>query len=168
MKSKNIIYLATGYAKIENYKNITYNDLIVRRDLVCDMLAVDLSNFDIIIASPPCNYWSKANYRREASEYSQKTKHLLPEILQKLTALNKPFIVENVINKKLMGNIIKNFKGFYYEHGRHCYFTNVMFNPSGIYQKKEYIEQISTKKRQGGENVNIIIEHFLDTVSPGN
>ena len=63
---------------------------------------VDLSNYDFIIASPPCNYWSKANPYYRTSKYSLETKHLLPDIIEKLSYLNKPFIIENVKNIKRM------------------------------------------------------------------
>ena len=71
------IYLAAFRARHPNY-NIIYQDINPRCkcDLVGDMLDVNLTEYDFIIATPPCNYWSRANYRREVSEYSRKTKHL--------------------------------------------------------------------------------------------
>lgn len=55
-----VIYLAAGRAKLE-HNNVTYNDIKEKRDLNCDMLAVNLKNYDVLIATPPCNYYSRAN-----------------------------------------------------------------------------------------------------------
>lgn len=157
-----IIYLAAGHAKLDIDK-VTYNDLFIKRDLQCDMLEVDLSKYDIIIATPPCNYYSRANYRRDISEYSLNTKHLLPGIIEKLQYSNKPFIVENVRNPKLLKHIIDNFNGFYYEYGRHTYFTNIPFNMSNfIFEKSTNHNKLSKKQRQGSGNVKEVIEYWLD------
>ena len=80
------IYLA-AYKDYFPQFNLDYNDIKKTSEhinIVCDMLTVDLSQYDYIIASPPCNYYSKCNYRRETSDYALKTKHLLPGILEKL------------------------------------------------------------------------------------
>jgi len=122
-------------------------------------MGTDLTPYDVVIASPPCNYYSRANYRRETSEYSQKTKHLLPDILKKVEALGKPYLVENVRNMAKMGEIIEQSKGFVYFIGRHTYFTNVLL-PS-LSQEKDNIQNLSTVTRQGGKNVQEVIEIFL-------
>lgn len=161
-----IIYLAAGHAVLNN-DNVTYNDYYIKRDLVCDMLVVDLAHYDILIASPPCNYYSKANYRRDKSSYSLMTKHLLPDILNKFINIDKPFIVENVINKKLMRTIIDKSNCYYFEIGRHCYFTNVFGFSSYAHQiqKPDNIANLSKKARQGGKNVNTIFERFIEYVT---
>ena len=87
------IYLAAFRADHPNY-NIVYQDINGKRDIPGDMMDIDLSSYDFIIATPPCNYWSKANYRRDISHYSLITKHLLPSILKKLCYQDKPFIFE--------------------------------------------------------------------------
>ena len=92
------IYLASYKALHPNH-DIVYQDINGKRDIGGDMLEVDLTSYDYIIATPPCNWWSRANYRRDRSEYALKTKHLLPSILEKLCNQDKPFIVENVKNK---------------------------------------------------------------------
>lgn len=155
-----VIYLASGEAELIG--NITYNDFIVERDIKSCMLKVDLNEYDLLVASPPCNYWSRANYRRETSVYAQETKHLLPEIINKLSKLGKPFIVENVINKVLMREIIDNFDFKYFEHGRHSYFTNSDFNYKDVVQIPEDVQYTSPKKRQGGHNVNAVFQAFID------
>lgn len=164
---KKVLYLASGHGKIDvpGYK-ITYQDKYINRDLGGDMLEIELNGYDIIIATPPCNYWSRANYRRDTSKYSQETKHLLPDILKILNNQSKPFIVENVINKIKMADIIKLSNCFYYEHGRHCYFSNTLLNLSEVEQSVEYIQNLGSKNylRQGGNNVNNVFEHFLKTL----
>ena len=102
-----ILYLAAGHAKLSSKHEITYNDLYVKRDIQKDMLKVEIKNYDLIIATPPCNYYSRANYRREISDYAQKTKHLLPAIIKKLENSDVPVIIENVINKKTNERIYK-------------------------------------------------------------
>ena len=165
---KKIIYLAAGYAELLTYDNndfdITYQDKFIERDIGGDMLQVPLENYDILIATPPCNYWSRANYRRETSKYALETKHLLPDIIKKFKGTGKPFIVENVINKRLMSGIIKdNSDIYYYEHGRHSYFTNVNMSSyiKDIPQISDNIQNKSKKQRQGGFNVNIVLTYFI-------
>ena len=96
------IYLASFKALHENH-NIIYQDINGERDIGGDMMNVDLTPYDYIIATPPCNWWSRANYRRDSSQYALETKHLLIDILDKLVKLGKPFIVENV--KKTANNL---------------------------------------------------------------
>lgn len=67
-----VIYLASGRAKLK-YPNVVYNDYKEKRDLVCDMMQVDLSDYDILVATPPCNWYSRANHSRETSTYAQET-----------------------------------------------------------------------------------------------
>lgn len=159
-----IIYLAAHNALLK-YDNVIYQDINGLRDIDGCMLNVDLNNFDILVATPPCNYYSRANYRREVSEYSQKTKHLLPDIIKKFIKTGKPFVVENVINKKLMKDIIKSLplNVYYIEYGRHSYFTNITPYIYGVPQTIENIQMISSNNRQGGNNVNLVIEYLIDT-----
>jgi hypothetical protein len=177
-----IIYLASFKAFHPNY-NITYQDINGKRDLNGDMLSIDLNPYDVIIATPPCNYYSRANYRRETSLYSQKTKHLLPDILNKLIKLNKPFIVENVRNPRLFDVAgLNNLPCYQYIHGRHTYWTNIPFNPSTIDQDQEYKLKVCKKlpdgswlktgqtyvgsgNSQGGNNVHRVIEYWLEVVN---
>ncbi len=49
--SLKVIYLAAGRAKL-NYDNVVYNDYKEKRDLICDMMIVDLNDYDILIATP--------------------------------------------------------------------------------------------------------------------
>jgi len=154
-----IIYLAAGYAKI-NKPEITYQDKYIKRDIADDMLKIDLSQYDLIIASPPCNYYSKAN-RRQNSAYSQETKNLLPDIIKKCENQEKPYIIENVINKKRMAKILLETKSWYYEIGRHCYFTShmIQFKQPKINEKIIYK---SKKERQGGTKVNEIFTWYIE------
>lgn len=49
------IYLAAFKANHPNH-NITYQDINGLRDIDGDMLQTDLTPYDFIIATPPCNY----------------------------------------------------------------------------------------------------------------
>lgn len=183
----NIIYLGAHKALHKEYK-IIYQDINGKRDIAGDMLDIDISQYDIIIATPPCNYWSRANYRRETSEYAQKTKYLLPSILLKLQNQEKPYIVENVRNNKLFQQYgLYNGKSYVYEHGRHTYWTNIPFNPSNIEQSSDF-KAINKKlddgswqtpngnivksngvtrlksNTQGGDNVHKVIDFWLKSI----
>lgn len=163
-----ILYLAAGKALLNTKHNVIYNDYNIQRDIKDDMLNVSLSGYDLIIATPPCNYYSRANYRRDISSYSINTKHLLPTIIKKLEKMDIPIIIENVINKKLMKDILDNTSLFYYELGRHCYFTNRLINFNHIPQEKDNITNKSYSlyggSRQGGKNVNTVFEYFIENV----
>ena len=65
------IYLGACRAYHPNY-DLDYNDIIsgYHINIIGDMLSVDLSNYDYIIATPPCNFYSRANDRRYSSDYS--------------------------------------------------------------------------------------------------
>lgn len=159
------IYLAAGTANIKiDGIEITYQDINGKRDIGGDMLETNLKPYDILIATPPCNYYSRANYRRNESKYSLQTKHLLPEIIKKFAASRKPFIIENVRNSKLMKDFAacKELIHVIY-YGRHTYYTNINFYYADIEQPIEYIAKINYKSydRQGNKNVNKIIERFL-------
>lgn len=167
---KKVIYLASGRAQL-SYPNVTYNDCKVKRDLVCDMMDVDLNNFDILIATPPCNYYSRANSVRETSSYAISTKHLLPEIIDKFLKTGKPFIVENVRNKPLFKKLGLYQKDcFVYTHGRHTYWTNVLINMQGIPQEFDFMQipNYGCKRLksyvQGGKNVNDVLDYFIQIV----
>lgn len=158
------IYLASYKALHDSY-DIDYQDINGKRDIGGDMLDVDMVQYDYIIATPPCNYWSRANYRRDVSTYSQNTWHLLPTIIDRLIALGKPFIVENVINKKLMNKYqLLNKNCFIYFIGRHTYWTNIII-PTDIPQTQQNVENLARTKRQGDDNVHRVIEVFLSIVN---
>lgn len=164
------IYLAAGRASLK-YSNVTYNDYKEQRDLVCDMMDVDLDKYDILIATPPCNYYSRANHKRETSTYAQATKHLLPDIIDKFIQTGKPFIVENVRNAPLFHKLgLYDKDCFIYKHGRHTYWTNVLFNMQGIPQEFDFMSIPSygcvrlKSYVQGGKNVNDVLDYFIEVV----
>lgn len=163
---KKIIYLAS-FRAILKFKNVTYQDIKENRDIKGCMLDVELKDYDILVATPPCNYYSKANYRRENSDYSQKTKHLLPAILKKFIETGKPFIVENVRNSRIFSEIgIYKLGCFVYHINRHTYFSSHMLpiNSEMIKCKPSGIKNKSKSARQGGDEVNDIIELFIETL----
>ena len=167
------IYLAAFKANHPNH-DLVYQDIDGKRDIGGDMMEVDLAEYDYIIATPPCNYYSRANYRRETSAYAQATKHLLPSILNKLIALGKPFIVENVKNKRIFKEIgLLDLPCYIYLIGRHTYWSNVKFKYDDIEQHYDFrqggylirdCQNYSRGKRQGGENVHVVIERFIQTI----
>ena len=161
-----VIYLASGRAKLKHY-NVIYNDLFEDADLRCDMLSVDLMDYDIILASPPCNYYSKARGNLPPSKYAEDTKHLLPDILKKCISLDKPFIIENVRNKPLFKKLgYFDFPCFVYFHGRHTYWTNIMIDFSHIPQSFDFSYGGKKLKDyiQGGDNVNNVFDYFINYV----
>ena len=140
-----VIYLGACRAYHPNY-DVDYNDINggYHINIVGDMLQVDLSNYDVLIATPPCNYYSRCNYRRDKSDYALSTKSLLPCIIKKFNDSGKLFIVENVRNYSMYKKcgIIDycNKNGvLIYEYGRHTYFTNVMINLNGVKQRQDFL-----------------------------
>lgn len=171
------IYLAAYEAEHPDF-DVVYQDINGKRDIGGDMMDVDLTPYDMIIATPPCNFWSIARGNR-CSQYSLDTKHLLPDILTKLIKLDKPFVVENVINKKRFAEngIYDIAKCNIYYIGRHTYFTNIDLTDEEIAElnrqnRQDFkygghtiqYEDMSNKKHQGGYNVHLVIEHFLKKV----
>ena len=160
-----IVYLAAGIGQLK-YKDVVYQDKFVERDISGDMLEINLDPYDIIVATPPCNYYSRARGNR-LSKYAEATKHLLPDILNILTLAEKPFIVENVINRKRMSDIIVKYKNIYHEVGRHCYFTNILCNLENIKQDFDFkyggYLLVGRKNLQGGFHVQEILEKIIDT-----
>ena len=169
------IYLAS-FEALHHGHDIVYQDINGKRDIGGDMMQVDLATYDYIIATPPCNWWSRANYRRNTSEYALKTKHLLIDILAKLIDQKKPFIVENVRNdKQFKAHGLFDNNLFIYRIGRHTYWSNILFYVGDIHQepkvemvdgKKRYLssQTLSRKKRQGGQEVHEVIERFIQTL----
>ena len=156
------IYLASREHRIPNY-DIDYNDIINYKGInrPGDMLQIDINEYDYVIATPPCNYYSRANYRRETSIVAQATKHLLPEILKKLETYNKPFIVENVCGGKLLPKT--NFYEF--KFGNHYFYTNVlMLILDKSFAEKQNKQYKSRKNRDNNKNVHMIIDLFLETI----
>lgn len=169
------IYLAACKARHKNY-NIDYQDIDpkFKCQLGGDMLDIDISGYDFIIATPPCNWWSKANPYYKTSEYALKTKHLLPDTIEKLGKQEKPFIIENVINKKRFSengifDIINKYKLNYYYVGRHIYITNVQADAiTQVEQHQDFryggVRVNKDGYNQGGSNVYAVIEKWLEII----
>ena len=102
------LYGCARKPRIPGYQ-IIYNDIEKRfkADLICDIKTIDFSEYDYFIMTPPCNYYSKANYRRDTSKVALETKDLLPYCLKECINTSKPFIVENVNNQVLLPNTIR-------------------------------------------------------------
>lgn len=175
-----VIYLGAYEAYHPNF-DVVYQDINGKRDLGGDMLEVDLKPYDIIIATPPCNFWSVARGNR-CSQYSLDTKHLLPEIIKRLAKENKPFVVENVINKKRFReegvfDVATKANCFIYYIGRHTYFTNISLTDEEVKLLESQNRQdfryggkvikypdMKDTKHQGGFNVYLVIDYFLNKV----
>ena len=161
-----ILYLAAGNGLLK-YEDVTYQDLIIKRDLGGDMLNIDLTLYDLIVATPPCNFWSKASGNK-TSQYALDTKNLLPKILEKLIFSHKPYIVENVINKRRMieHGILPFYQMLYHTVGRHSYFTNINVDLSQIKQDYDFkyggYLLVPRIEQQGGSNVKEVLEFIID------
>ena len=174
------IYLASYKAYHPNY-NIDYQDINGKRDIGGDMIDIikskELGNYDFIIATPPCNWWSRANYRRNKSEYALKTKHLLIDTIKELSTCGIPFIIENVRNDKLFKEYgLFDYPLYIYKIGRHTYWSNIKFEYEDIIQKpiveirngkRIYLssQNIPNSQRQGTKEVHEVIERFLQTIN---
>lgn len=168
------LYLAACKARHECY-DITYNDVDAKYkpDILGDMLEVDLSPFDFVIATPPCNWWSKANPYYKTSEYALKTKHLLPDTIERLAKCGKPFIVENVKNIKRMRengifDLIRRHGLFYQFVGRHIYIYNHLLIDLDCEQVQDFVyggRRVNNDGyNQGGTNVHRVIEIWLHAI----
>lgn len=158
------IYLGAFRAE-HNCNGLIYQDINGKRDIDGDMMDIDLDQYDYVIATPPCNYWSSANRRRETSEYSQKTKHLLPDILRKLCSQDKPFIVENVRNSRLFAKYgLYDLPCFIYIIGRHTYWSNIFMTTDIKQRRSDNIKYITGNNRQGCTNVHNVIDTWLYTI----
>lgn len=159
------IYLCAREHRLPGY-HIVYNDIDIsfKPDLCCSCDEIDLSLYDFIIATPPCNYWSRANYRRNSSNYSLLTKNLLPYCINACIKTGKPFIVENVLNKKLIKPF--QYECFYYEYGQHCYFSNILLPsiPKDLFVKQNKAG-VCRNKRDNNYNVDLVIKVFLQVIS---
>lgn len=170
--SKRGIYLGAYTALHPDY-NIIYQDINNKRDIGGDMKNIDLSNYDFIICTPPCNFWSRARGNK-CSQYSLDTKHLLPYMIEKLQNQEKPFIIENVRNDKRMieNHIFDLVKCNIYRINRHIYFTNINLDLSNVKQRQDFkyggkvikYDDMLDKSHQGGFNVFNVIECFLKEV----
>lgn len=178
-----VLYLAAYEAYHPDF-DVVYQDINGKRDIGGDMMDVDLNPYDVIIATPPCNYWSIARGNR-CSQYSLLTKHLLPDIMIKLAQTNKPYVIENVRNNKrfwaegIMTIAIAT-QCYVYYIGRHTYFTNIFLTEEEVEKLKELqrqdfkyggkvimYEDMKNKKHQGGYNVHIVIDYFLNKLKQG-
>lgn len=166
------IYLGAYRAYHPNY-DLVYQDINGLRDIGGDMLDVDLSLYDFIIATPPCNAWSHANSENRLSDYALNTRHLLPDILNKLRYINKPYIVENVRNypRFCKYGVLPRSDCLVYFVGRHTYWTNVLFNTMVDYDydfrtdPNGHCEYIGTDgHREGGKNVYRVMESWLKEI----
>lgn len=159
-----VIYLCAKdhRLKLIDGVKVYYNDIkayLKPLDFECDCLDVDIEEYDLLIATPPCNYWSKANYRRESSKVAQDTKHLLPVILHRFAASGKPYIVENVQNEPLMAREINDLYAFYwFVANNHMFFTNALCD---LFDMK-YPPQNKAKLQYGHRDDNYVVDFVFN------
>lgn len=156
------VYLCSRKHRLSGY-NLDYNDIVYFEgiNLLCSCEDVDLSNYDYIIATPPCNYYSRANYRRDRSDVALSTKHLLPYCINACRLSGKPFLIENVVNKSLLP-IADDL--YVFEFGQHTFYTNVFFLVPYGSEIKQNKQNVTRSKRDGNFNVDLIIRIFLETI----
>lgn len=168
------IYLGSYMAYHPNY-DIVYQDINGKRDIGGDMMYVHLQPYDYIIATPPCNYYSRAAGNRH-SKYALSTAHLLPDIISKLHELKKPFLVENVRNDNKFKELgLFDYPDIYvFRIGRHTIWSSFWFyhwlpydyeftslDPSN---RGSCSDLGKRKFRQGSDNVHLIVETWLKTL----
>lgn len=165
------IYLGSCKAYHQNY-DIVYQDIDGKRDIGGSMTDIDLNEYDYIICTPPCNYYSLARGPKwHVSWYALNTMQLLPAMLWKLARQDKPFLIENVSNWKMFESIglfeiAKHYGVKWQKVGRHTYWSNIDVDLNceqfiefryGGYKDKNNKETY----RQGGENVHKVVEKWL-------
>lgn len=162
------VYLCAREHRILGY-DIDYNDVVPYEgiNLYCSCEDVDLTKYDFIIATPPCNYWSHANFRRDTSIVALNTKKLLPYCLKACLQSGKLFIVENVCNEPLMK---EHFGDLYnqcwcFQFGNHTFWSNIFFFvPNDEEAKYQNKQNVTRSKRDNNFNVDLIIKCFLKEV----
>lgn len=68
-----------------------------------DALAADISRFDCVWASPPCQRYTMA---QNAAKNSDAHPDLIPAVRQKLTDWGGPYIIENVVGAPLINPVM--------------------------------------------------------------
>ena len=158
------IYLCARCHRIPGY-DIDYNDIepLPGINIQCSCENIKLEKYDFIIATPPCNYWSRANYRRDKSKVAQLTKHLLIYCLKECIKSGKPFIVENVLIPNYLRP--KEFDSYKFTYGTHTFWTNVLLpNPGKPIKPGKWKNYKSYGKRDDNIQVDYIIRLFLSTI----
>lgn len=156
------IYLCAREHRIPGY-DIDYNDIVAFSgiDIVDDLMNVDVSKYDYIIATPPCNYYSHANWRRDTSRIAQSTKHLLPYCLDLCLTQGKPFLIENVMNSRLLPKA----ECYQFDFGQHHFYTNVfMLIPDKSFAVRQNKQYTTPSQRDGNYNVDFVIRLFLERI----
>lgn len=123
-----------------------------------------LTGFDGLIFTPPCNYYSRANWRRESSDIAQKTKDLLPLCLDFCVAHGLPFLVENVQNSTLLKDLYPKLQ---FVIGGHTFWSNILQAGDfvGLICPKQNKQYVNREKRNGNWVVDFVIHTFLERVS---
>lgn len=171
------IYLG-AYTAVHPDYDIVYQDINGKRDIPGNMMDIDLSEYDFVIATPPCNYYSRESGNRH-SKYAEDTAHLLPDIIEKLRTQKKIFIVENVRNDKKFRDLgLFDYDDVYvFRIGRHTIWSSIWFYHwiPYEYEFESYCDvggnrhcrdrdNHKKRNRQGSDNVHLIVETWLKEV----
>ena len=139
------------------YSNLTGDIRVVLKTLW-------VRRFDAYIFTPPCNYYSRANWRRETSQVAQETKDLLPLCLDFAVNSGHYFLVENVLNKTMFKDLYPQYQ---FTFGGHTFWSNVLSKKDveGLYAPKQNKQFVSRNKRDGNYAVDLVINMFLEEIT---
>lgn len=87
-----------------------------------DALRVDLDGFDAYHASPPCQQFTA--YRRRGAGVGASYPNLIPAIRDRLRAVNKPYVIENVPKSPLFNPVQLCGSSFGLDVRRHRWFES--------------------------------------------
>lgn len=120
-------------------------------------------SFDAFLFTPPCNYYSRANWRRETSKVALETKDLLPLCLNFAVLCGKPFIVENVQNSTLLKDL---FPTYQFTLGGHTFWSNVLKADDfvGVVPPKQNKQNVNREKRDDNWIVDYVLTKFTEKV----
>lgn len=80
--------------------------------------------------------------------------------------MDVPFIVKNVRNDTLIPHDYDD-KLYVYKINNHTYWSNVLLKLDDLEFQHTNKQNVCKQKRQGGYNVHIVIERFIETVESG-
>ena len=165
------------YGCARRHRPFHYNVNVITNDIdkkcysnltgdIRDILKRDfwIKRFDAYIFTPPCNYYSRANWRRETSPVAQETKDLLPLCLDFAVNSGHWFLVENVLNKTMFKDLYPQYQ---FTFGGHTFWSNVLSKKDvlGLTAPKQNKQYVSRNMRDGNYAVDLVINMFLQEIS---
>jgi len=143
---------------INPQRNYPFN--FIREDALTFLESSDLSEYDLIHASPPCQAYSKAcaSHRQAGKVYPD----IIEKVRELLIASNKPYVIENVPDAPLLNPVM--FCGTMFELGviRHRMFESNFYIPSpgkcnhrGTVKNGDYVTVCGNGSAKGRDTVPI-------------